>query len=434
MSLELHFRRSDFPIDWNDDIRMNFLFSPFRERSVNPEGYDAKINFWISTIQDLCMKSQCPVISNTALCAAFDRKNRQPVCLDIVLENMMRQGLIMRMNDYTKIEQEKGWLGWSFDMLVQKPVSWGFSSVHSLLNFNKTEEKFIILSVVKDLSAKILKRYYELIDTKWTDNAVFLEHLRQECKDICSESNFELAVMQLQREKIASVFEEYGEKVIKFRKFEEKKIEPLSEIDKGVLSLKRARDTILDDMDALETSILSCEEEAKNLVKKGFKSKAMLSLKKKKRLETLLKKKSIAFDNIENLLCQLKNTGTEKMVLEAYRTGVQAMKRTTTGELDLDNIDVVMSDVQGVLEDYNEVQSTLSKSVTADDSLEEFEEELENLIAEDKSPVKEKRRKESTPRVNDDELLKRLEALRAPPEDISPIKKPTTVQKPLRAP
>ncbi|KAF8768119.1 Charged multivesicular body protein 7 like protein [Argiope bruennichi] len=378
--------RSDFPIDWNDDIRMNFLFSPFRERSVNPEGYDAKINFWINTIQDLCMKSQCPVISNTALCAAFDRKNRQPVCLDIVLENMMRE-----------------------------------SSQ---------------LSVVKDLSAKILKRYYELIDTKWTDNAVFLEHLRQECKDICSESNFELAVMQLQREKIASVFEEYGEKVIKFRKFEEKKIEPLSEIDKGVLSLKRARDTILDDMDALETSILSCEEEAKNLVKKGFKSKAMLSLKKKKRLETLLKKKSIAFDNIENLLCQLKNTGTEKMVLEAYRTGVQAMKRTTTGELDLDNIDVVMSDVQGVLEDYNEVQSTLSKSVTADDSLEEFEEELENLIAEDKSPVKEKRRKESTPRVNDDELLKRLEALRAPPEDISPIKKPKKngERNPLRAP
>ncbi|KAF8768120.1 Charged multivesicular body protein 7 like protein [Argiope bruennichi] len=345
--------RSDFPIDWNDDIRMNFLFSPFRERSVNPEGYDAKINFWINTIQDLCMKSQCPVISNTALCAAFDRKNRQPVCLDIVLENMMRQGLIMRMNDYTKIEQEKGWLGWSFDMLVQKPVSWGFSSVHSLLNFNKTEEKFIILSVVKWLKI-----------------------------------------------------------------------------------LKRARDTILDDMDALETSILSCEEEAKNLVKKGFKSKAMLSLKKKKRLETLLKKKSIAFDNIENLLCQLKNTGTEKMVLEAYRTGVQAMKRTTTGELDLDNIDVVMSDVQGVLEDYNEVQSTLSKSVTADDSLEEFEEELENLIAEDKSPVKEKRRKESTPRVNDDELLKRLEALRAPPEDISPIKKPKKngERNPLRAP
>ncbi|CAL1281849.1 unnamed protein product [Larinioides sclopetarius] len=433
MTLELNFRRSDFPTDWNDNNRMNFLFSPFRERFVNPEGYDAKINFWINTITYLCLKSQSPVISNTALSAAFERNNRQPVCLDIVLDNMIRQGLIMRMDDFNKLEHEKGWLGWGFEMLVQKPVSWGFSSVHSFLNSDKTEEKFIVLSVVKDLASKILSRYDELIETKWTDNAVFLEHLRQECRDICCETNFRLAVIQLQREKKASVFEEYGEKVIKFRKLDEKKIEPLSEVDKGVLSLKRARDTILEDMETLETSILSCQEEAKNLVQKGFQSKAMIALKKKKRLEVLLKKKSIAYDNIENLLCQLKNSGTEKMVLEAYRSGVQAMKRTTSGELDLDNIDVVMSDVQGVLDDYNEVQNTLSKSVAADESLEEFEEELENLIAEDKTPRKEETRRASTPKVSDDELLRRLEALRAPPQDISPVKKPA-LQKPLRAP
>lgn len=100
MSLELNFRRSDFPTDWNDDIRMNFLFSPFRERSVNPEGYDAKLNFWINTIQDLCVKSQCPVISGTALSAAFERKNRQPVCLDIVLESMIRCAIFLWFNVY----------------------------------------------------------------------------------------------------------------------------------------------------------------------------------------------------------------------------------------------------------------------------------------------------------------------------------------------
>ncbi|GBN09931.1 hypothetical protein AVEN_112985-1, partial [Araneus ventricosus] len=176
-----------------------------------------------------------------------------------------------------------------------------------------------------------------------------------------------------------------------------------------------------------------CRKEAKDWVKRGFENKAMLSLKNKKRHEALLEKKSIAFDNIEKLLCQLKNTGTEKMILEAYRTGVQAMKTATTGDLDLDSIDVVMSDVQGVLEDYNEVQSTLSKSVTPDESLEEFEEELENLIAEDNRPVKEKVRKESPSSVSDDEVLKQLATLETPPKDISPVKKPA-LQKPLRAP
>ncbi|GFR26679.1 charged multivesicular body protein 7 [Trichonephila clavata] len=433
MSDELHFRRSDFPPDWNDDIRMNFLFSAFRERSVNPEGYDAKLNFWINTIQDMCMKSQCPMITSNALCFAFERKNRQPICLDIVLESMSRQGLMMKISDFNKIDQEKGWLGWGFDILVQKPVSWGFSSVQSLLNFNKSDDKFVLVSVVKDLASKILNRYYELVDTKWTDSAIFLEHFKQECKNICSDSNFQLAVMQLQRTKQACVFEEYGEKVIKFRKLEEKKVEPLSEVDKGVLSLKRARDKILEDMDTLEESILSCQETAKDLLKKGYKSKAMLSLKKKKRLEMALQKKSVAFDNIENLLCQLRNAGTEKMILDAYRSGVLAMKGTTSGELDLDNVDEVMSDVKGALDDYSEVQNTLSMSVSPGDSLDEFEDELANIIAENNSPVKEKRRKESPPKVSDEDLLKRLEALRTPPKDLSPVKK-STIQKPLRAP
>ncbi|GBO05851.1 hypothetical protein AVEN_201842-1 [Araneus ventricosus] len=167
-----------------------------------------------------------------------------------------RQGLIIRMSDYMKVEHEKGWASWGFDMLVQKPVSWAYSSVHSFLKLNKTEENYIILPVVQDLASKIVNLYKGLIETKWTDNAVFLEHLRQECKDICSDFNFKLAVIQLQREKKASIFEDNGEKVIKFRKEEEKKIEPLSEVDKAVLSLKRARDAILTDMETLEASIL----------------------------------------------------------------------------------------------------------------------------------------------------------------------------------
>lgn len=73
--------------------------------------------------------------------------------------------------------------------------------------------KCLLLFWFQDIAAQILKRYYHLVDTKWTDNAVFLEHFKQECKDICSDSNFQLAVIQLQRDKLAYVFEEYGEKV-----------------------------------------------------------------------------------------------------------------------------------------------------------------------------------------------------------------------------
>ncbi|KAG8194820.1 hypothetical protein JTE90_017259 [Oedothorax gibbosus] len=397
MSYKLTFKSSDFPTDWEDD-------------------------------------SQSPVISPATLCAALERKNRQPVCLDVVLDYLNRQGLIMPLGDFSKVQPEKGWLGWGFDVLVQKPVSWGFSSVTSLLNWSKSVDKFVVLAVVKDIAAQILKRYYHLVDTKWTDNAVFLEHFKQECKDICSDSNFQLAVIQLQREKLAYVFEEYGEKVIKFRKMQEKKVEPLSELDKGVLSLNRARDTILDDVDTLEQKIISLNETIKDLLKKGLKTKAMLTLKEKKRLEIVLKKKSVALDNIENLLHQLKNAGSEKMVLDAYRTGALAMKRTTSGELDLDNIDEVMADVKECLDDYSEVQNTLSKPVSMEDSLEEFEAELDELLSEEKTErTAAMKAKDSPPRASDEEIMKRLAALRTPPEGVPPVKK-AALNKPLRAP
>lgn len=71
-----------------------------------------------------------------------------------------------------------------------------------------------------------------------------------------------------------------------------------------------------------------------------------------------------------------------------------------------------------VLDDYSEVQSTLARSVSQDESLEEFEAELDGLLAEEEKGAKRapSRGKESPPRVNDDEILKRLAALRTPPE------------------
>lgn len=45
-----------------------------------------------------------------------------------------------------------------------------------------------------------------------------------------------------------------------------------------------------------------------------FNLQAMFALKKKKRLEVILKKKSVSLDNLESLLCQLQNSDSEKMV------------------------------------------------------------------------------------------------------------------------
>lgn len=60
------------------------------------------------------------------------------------------QGLITTLSEFSKIEPEKGWIGWGFDVLVQKPVSWGFSTLQTFLNWkNNKDESFVVISVVK---------------------------------------------------------------------------------------------------------------------------------------------------------------------------------------------------------------------------------------------------------------------------------------------
>lgn len=90
MANKLHLKHIILPEDWSDDIRMNFLFATFREKSANPEGWDAKMKFWVNFIQDICLKCQTPLINHNLLRSALERKGNLPQCLDLVLENMYK--------------------------------------------------------------------------------------------------------------------------------------------------------------------------------------------------------------------------------------------------------------------------------------------------------------------------------------------------------
>lgn len=59
------------------------------------------------------------------------------------------RGLIMSLSDFSKLEPEKGWIGWGFDLLVQKPLTWGFSTLQGLMKWARKEEHFVVISVVK---------------------------------------------------------------------------------------------------------------------------------------------------------------------------------------------------------------------------------------------------------------------------------------------
>ena len=76
--------------DWNDDLKMNVMFSPFRDRSLNPKSWEQKVKFWTEFIIEESLQSKISIIDNKILKEKFRRKGKTPACLDTVLNEMIR--------------------------------------------------------------------------------------------------------------------------------------------------------------------------------------------------------------------------------------------------------------------------------------------------------------------------------------------------------
>lgn len=78
------------PNVWEDDTRMNVLFSPFREKSLNPTSWTQKMKFWIQIIEDEHKLTNKCILERKYLPQMFSRKGKLPCCLDTVLSEMLR--------------------------------------------------------------------------------------------------------------------------------------------------------------------------------------------------------------------------------------------------------------------------------------------------------------------------------------------------------
>ena len=48
--------------EWEDDQRMNALFAPVRNKQVNPESWNSKINFWLNLIEKWCDANEVAMV------------------------------------------------------------------------------------------------------------------------------------------------------------------------------------------------------------------------------------------------------------------------------------------------------------------------------------------------------------------------------------
>lgn len=120
-----------YPACWQEDERMENLFAPFRDRSVNPLNFDAKMMFWKNLIREYLGRiKNSPTFSLGELRTTFQRKGKKPYCLDTVLKEMLlSDSSVKEKSQFIQEVPSHSWAGWAVNKMIKQPLRWGFDRI-----------------------------------------------------------------------------------------------------------------------------------------------------------------------------------------------------------------------------------------------------------------------------------------------------------------
>ncbi|KTG42599.1 hypothetical protein cypCar_00000328 [Cyprinus carpio] len=390
MSVSVEKRDAWFPPDWEDDERMAFLFSAFKEnRDVDCTDWDGKIDFWSPLIIDHCRRRGSVCVSLQELNESFRRKGSVPLGLSTVLQSMIRNGKVQKESDFAA-NVDSGWLSWGVGLLLVRPLKWTLSA---LLGSGRVplEESFVVIDLVKvgferglffllqEKAAALLAAYRA--SPLATHSLLSFQELRVLSSHICpDESSLCLALLQLQREKHVTVSLHEGEKLVKFSQAGQGRVPPVSEVDLGIYQLQRSEKLLEERVEVLGQEAEKCKQQAKSLLKEGKKSQALRCLRGSKRVEKKADRLFAQLETVKGILDRIANSQTDRLVMQAYQAGVAALRISLKG-VTVERAENLVDQIQELCDTQDEVNQTLaSGALDSGEDSEELEEELKSLL------------------------------------------------------
>ncbi|XP_072177330.1 charged multivesicular body protein 7-like [Diadema setosum] len=362
---------SYLPDCWDDDERMGYLFSGFRaNRQVNPRDWDNKLKFWTELVVKVGRTEHQFIFSVDSLLTKFERKGVLPQCIDGVVKEMHRNGQLIRVDD---LKADSAWLSWGVNTFIRRPLRWTMTSVFPRGDASSQVE-YVSAELLKECSAAFLERHHQSVQCASTDHVVDYATFREACADLCrDQSSFDLVLLHLQRKKDILVTTNEGTKIIKFASKGEKAVTPVTAAELGTLALKKTIDTMQRTIERLTANIQQQDKETKQLLHKGMKSSAKTALRRKKLCQKRLENTETTLDTLQQLQDRLQSSESEKMIMDAFKTGAQALRKTLDDNgLTPEAMDETISDVQEVMEMCNELDDTLAQGNKAIDETVNF--------------------------------------------------------------
>lgn len=380
------------PSDWNDDDRMNFMFSAFTEsRDVNPKHWDSKLHFWSKAILENCKYHGDIHIDLVTLKRRFARNGLTPLGLNVVLREMLQQGKLERKQDFLNCNPE-GWMPWFYG-LAKSSFWWSARTVLGGSGDDnvKVDEQFVLADVAKENAAWVLDKHYSCVECDTTDHIIPWNVLKTRCKKFDDEA-LEIVMASLQRQGKAVLFiTPEGEKVVKFARKGEQKVTAVSDNDVDIVKLRKTVASLTLQVNKLSNEVENCRLQAASFAKEGSRSKALKLLRKKELRQRTLDKAISNLNSFEEILHRIQNAHTDKMVIEALKSGTAALKGAHS-EITIDAVEDVMDELNETLNASQDIDSALTEgnlrvAETAgigSSELEELERELESLAIGDK--------------------------------------------------
>ncbi|KAF5276059.1 hypothetical protein FQA39_LY00855 [Lamprigera yunnana] len=388
--VELTLPNNKLPDVWNDENRMNVLFAPFRNKSVNPHDWDSKLTFWKKLICDSCTHSKIYSFKLENLQKLFNINGRSPRGLDIVLGEMLKNGDIQPFEIFIQ-KPTHGWGSWVADVFIKKPIVWSYNKIKDALipstidntctyvhvEAIKLESHNLLASLPDELRKRIVS-LKELLDAmelklfKANDTKLILHYL------MCT-GQVDIHQIKTEQESDANP----TNYLIKFRNT--KTLEPFTDIDISAHILEQTEKTLLADIEKLEQQMLNYVEEAKGYLSKNHRQMAKNCLKKKHEIDKRVSQKANTLHNIQILLHKLEDTDTNTQVLDTYREALSTLKRNFKEHgLSEESVSQTVTELGDILDTHEEIQNTLSQSLSGDEL--DLEEELKELIELDNLP------------------------------------------------
>ncbi|XP_055334678.1 charged multivesicular body protein 7-like [Paramacrobiotus metropolitanus] len=373
------------PEIWKDETRMNVLFTDFRPREVNPAAYDSKMKFWTDVV-NRCVEAE-NLISFTAsdVREKLQRKGRRPQGIAKVLEEMHREKRFVTLDEFFSTAQDS-WVSWGFEM-AKKPLWWSAGMVLGYKSVDAEQARFVDVEKIKAIAAEVVDRANSGI---LPSSAVDLPTFRALFGDLLSETAVPLVLKHLQRTKqiLVTDLDQPDHATIKFLSpgsslspHNKRTAQGISEADRGVITLRKSLQKLESRAVTLQNRIHELDAETRSFLRDGQKAAALRVLRRKKNADKVLGQTDFAINNIGTILFRLENSETDEKVVEAYKAGLSALKKTQQ-DTSLEQIEGIVDEIQEAQEIQEEINQAISSPLraTLDAEDEELEKELNDLL------------------------------------------------------